>query len=334
MELIPSALPVLAAATVLAGGACLGATQSDDVDFERLFARSHRLGLVAEWLDISPTLAFWGTVATLTMAPVLLWQWYPVVGVVALVGLSLAFVFVERLLAPALATRTAARFEEQLPILADRLVSAVRGATPLLQALETVGPGLDPPLREAIVDLAAEATMGAGGLPEAVAAARDRHASRHFALILSVLSVFAERGGNLVAGAGIARCFTGPVSEVIAVTQRNRHQQGEAGERAVPPPVPPAPAQFMGAAIGGIGGKTIVQGGVRGRVSIDPTPQGLSRPGKAICGSMTRSGLRTGCQNRRIDQTGRYGLVAGFLVLGALCVPGGGIGKAGAHVGH
>src|SRR3546814_7324909 len=110
------------------------------------------------------------------------------------------------------------------------------------------------------------------------------------------------RGGDLVTGAGIARSFTGPVSEVVAVTQRNRHQQGEAGERAVPPPVPPAPAQFMCAGIGGIGGKTIVQGGVRGRVSIDPTPQGLSRPGKAICGPMTRSGLRTGCQNRRIDQ--------------------------------
>ncbi|QPS18547.1 hypothetical protein I6G65_20345 (plasmid) [Sphingomonas paucimobilis] len=90
----------------------------------------------------------------------------------------------------------------------------------------------------------------------------------------------------------------------------------------------------MGATIGGIGGKTIGQGGVRGRVSVDPTPQGLSRPGKAICGPMTRSGLRTGCQNRRIDQAGRYGLVAGFLVLRALGVPGGGICKAGAHVGH
>lgn len=90
----------------------------------------------------------------------------------------------------------------------------------------------------------------------------------------------------------------------------------------------------MGAAIGGICGKTIVQGGMRGRVSVDPTPQGLSRPGKAICGPMTRSGLRTGRQNRRIDQAGRYGLVAGFLVLGALGVPGGGIGEAGAHVGH
>ncbi|AOF95348.1 hypothetical protein BSY17_4209 (plasmid) [Sphingobium sp. RAC03] len=121
---------------------------------------------------------------------------------------------------------------------------------------------------------------------------------------------------------------------MIAVTQRNRHQQGEAGERAVPPPVPPAPAQLMDAAIGGIGGKTIVQGGVRGRVSIDPTPQGLSRPGKAVCGPMARSSLRTGCQNRRIDQAGRYGRVAGFLILGALCVPGGGIGEAGAHVGH
>src|SRR3546814_7698200 len=98
--------------------------------------------------------------------------------------------------------------------------------------------------------------------------------------------------------------------------------------------VPPAPAQFMRAAIGGIGGKTIVQGGVRGRVSIDPTPQGLSCPGKAICGPMTRSGLRTGGQNRRIDQAGRYGLVAGFLVLGTLGVPGGCIGEAGAYVRH
>src|SRR3546814_5885062 len=72
---------------------------------------------------------------------------------------------------------------------------------------------------------------------------------------LAVDGVRPARGGDLVTGAGIARCFTGPVSEVVAVTQRNRHQQGEAGERAVPPPVPPAPAQFMCAAIGGIGGK-------------------------------------------------------------------------------
>ncbi|AMK26931.1 hypothetical protein K426_30200 (plasmid) [Sphingobium sp. TKS] len=73
---------------------------------------------------------------------------------------------------------------------------------------------------------------------------------------------------------------------------------------------------------------------MRGRVSVDPTPQGLSRPGKAVCGPTTRSSLRTGLQGGRIDQAGRYGLVTGFLVLGALCVPGGGIGKAGAHVGH
>src|SRR3546814_988306 len=60
----------------------------------------------------------------------------------------------------------------------------------------------------------------------------------------------------------------------------------------------------------------------------------LSRPGKAVCGPTTRSGLRTGLQGGRIDQAGRYGLVTGFLVLGTLCVPGGGIGEAGAHVGH
>ena len=73
---------------------------------------------------------------------------------------------------------------------------------------------------------------------------------------------------------------------------------------------------------------------MRGCISIDPTPKGLSGPGKAVYGPMARSSLCTGCQNRRIDQAGRYGLVAGFLILGALCVPGGGIGKAGAHVGH
>ncbi|PTD18839.1 hypothetical protein CV103_14420 [Sphingomonas fennica] len=90
----------------------------------------------------------------------------------------------------------------------------------------------------------------------------------------------------------------------------------------------------MGAAIGGIGCKTIGQGSVRGRVSVDPTPQGLPRPGKAVRGSTTRSGLRTGLQGGRIDQASRYGLVTGFLVLGTLCVPSGGIGEAGAHVGH
>src|SRR3546814_11482604 len=40
------------------------------------------------------------------------------------------------------------------------------------------------------------------------------------------------------------------------------------------------------------------------------------------------------CSSDLIDQAGRYGLVTGFLVLGTLCVPGGGIGEAGAHVGH
>ena len=49
---------------------------------------------------------------------------------------------------------------------------------------------------------------------------------------------------------------------------------------------------------------------------------------------MTRSDLRTGRQNRRIDQAGRYGLVAGFLFLGTLCVPGGSVGETCAHVGH
>src|SRR3546814_3992529 len=118
---------------------------------------------------------------------------------------------------------------------------------------------------------------------------------------LAVDGVRPARGGDLVTGAGIARCFTGPVSEVVAVTQRNRHQQGEAGERAVPPPVTPAPAQFMCAASGGIGRNTIVPGGARGRVSIDPTPRRPSRPGKALCGPMTRSGLRPGWPHRRIE---------------------------------
>src|SRR3546814_5766009 len=116
---------------------------------------------------------------------------------------------------------------------------------------------------------------------------------------LAVDGVLPSRGGDLVTGAGIARCFTGPVSEVVAVTQRNRHQQGEAGERAVPLPVPPAPAQFMCAAIGGIGRKTIVQGGVRGRVSIAPTQQGLHLPGKSIRGPPPPPSLPTGRQHRR-----------------------------------
>jgi hypothetical protein len=60
----------------------------------------------------------------------------------------------------------------------------------------------------------------------------------------------------------------------------------------------------------------------------------VSPPRQGHPGPTTRSGLRTGLQGGRIDQAGRYGLVAGFLVLGALGVPGGGIGEAGAHVGH
>src|SRR3546814_18203019 len=99
--------------------------------------------------------------------------------------------------------------------------------------------------------------------------------------LLAVDGVRPARGGDLVTGAGIARCFTGPVPEVIAVTQRNRHQQGEAGEHAVPPPVPPGPAQLLGAAIGGIGGETLGQRGVRGRVSLDPTTHATLRPATA-----------------------------------------------------
>src|SRR3546814_1931999 len=110
---------------------------------------------------------------------------------------------------------------------------------------------------------------------------------------LAVDGVRPARGGDLVTGAGIARCFTGPASEVVAVTQRNRHQQCEAGERAVPPPVPPAPAQLMCAALGGIGGKTIVQGGARGPVRTDPPHPDLPPPGQATRGPMTPCGLRT-----------------------------------------
>lgn len=111
---------------------------------------------------------------------------------------------------------------------------------------------------------------------------------------LAVGGVSPARGSRFITGAGIAFRLTGPVTQVVAVTPGDRHEQGEAGERAVPPPVPAAPVLFMGAAIGGIGCKTIGQGGVRGRVSVNPTPQGLSRPGKAVRGPTTRSGLRTG----------------------------------------
>jgi hypothetical protein len=65
----------------------------------------------------------------------------------------------------------------------------------------------------------------------------------------------------------------------------------------------------MGAAIGGVVGETVGKGRVRGRIRVNPTPQGLSRPGKAIYSPTTRSGLRTGFQGGRIDQAGRYGLV-------------------------
>src|SRR3546814_2813769 len=58
---------------------------------------------------------------------------------------------------------------------------------------------------------------------------------------LAVDGVRPARGGDLVPGAGIARCFTGTLSEVVAVTPRNRPQPGEAGARAVPPTVATAP---------------------------------------------------------------------------------------------
>src|SRR3546814_7452733 len=84
---------------------------------------------------------------------------------------------------------------------------------------------------------------------------------------LAIGGVSPARRSRFIAGAGIALRLASPVTQVVAVTPGDRHQQGETGERTVPPPVPAAPALFMGEAIGSIGGETIGQGGVRGRVS-------------------------------------------------------------------
>ncbi|KKC24326.1 hypothetical protein WP12_19960 [Sphingomonas sp. SRS2] len=90
----------------------------------------------------------------------------------------------------------------------------------------------------------------------------------------------------------------------------------------------------MDAAIGRVVGETIAKGGACGRIRLDLVFQLPSSPGEGFPGPLTPSGLRTALQGLRIDQAGRYGLVAGFLFLRALGVPCGGISEAGAHIGH
>src|SRR3546814_5176103 len=55
---------------------------------------------------------------------------------------------------------------------------------------------------------------------------------------LAIGGVSPARRSRFIAGAGIALRLASPVTQVVAVTPGDRHQQGETGERTVPPPVP------------------------------------------------------------------------------------------------
>ncbi len=189
---------VLLALFLVAAGGALMSTSGEDVDLAARLRASRRFVAIGAFLGLSPLAAFWLVIAVVILVPILLFFWFPAVGWLSFVAIVAAVAAAPRLLAPILARRRAEKFEEQLPTVADRLVSAVRGGTPLLQALETISPDLEPPIREAIVELAADATMGAGGMAAAIETARAKYASRHYALILSVLNVFIEQGGNLV----------------------------------------------------------------------------------------------------------------------------------------
>ncbi len=177
--------------------AVLTSADSDN-DLGLTLDRSRRLTLIGEWRGISPRLAFGLYLAAQFLLPAILAFWRKPFAIFVFLLVAVGFATAHRTLPPLLARRRLKAFEEQLPHVLDQLVSAVRGNRPLAQALEQVAPTLDPPAREEIGELASKAAMTAGGMREAVAEAREKYDSRHYAIILSLLHVFSQRGGNLV----------------------------------------------------------------------------------------------------------------------------------------
>ncbi len=196
-ELLRYAVPVACfAATLLLYGAAL--TNSDSRQISEVLRGSKRLGIVGQILSISPPMALLACFMACLVLPFLLMFWRFPVGVLAMICAIVGFIFLPWWGNALIRNRMRKAFEEQLPGFVDLLVSAVRGNLPLAVAIANVAPLLKEPLRGEIHRFANEATQGRGGMEAAIANARKRNPSRNYSMLLSVIGVFAGRGGNLV----------------------------------------------------------------------------------------------------------------------------------------
>jgi tight adherence protein B len=184
--------------TVLALAYALNSASEDADEVSDLISRSRRLNLIGEWLNISPGTALAAYLATQFIVPMLFLLWRPPFAVVVFFGVLAAFVTAPGWLARKLRLKSLKLFDEQLPPFTDRLVSSVRGDTPLLVSIEQVAPNLDEPIRSEIIKLADDANRGRGGVDLAIQNARKRYTSKNYSMILSVMHVFSRRGGDLI----------------------------------------------------------------------------------------------------------------------------------------
>lgn len=184
--------------TILAFAYALSAVSEDSDQVGDIIARSKRLNLIGQWLNISPGTALAAYLLVQFVVPVLFIFWRPPAAVVVFVVVFISFLTAPGWLAKKLRQKSLQLFDEQLPPFTDRLVSSVRGDTPLLVSIENVAPNLDEPLKSEIMTLADDANRGRGGVDLAIQNARQRFTSKNYSMILSVMHVFARRGGDLI----------------------------------------------------------------------------------------------------------------------------------------
>lgn len=93
-------------------------------------------------------------------------------------------------------TSTMTRFDEQVPEFLRVMEVALRSGYSLRQALEMVAEDMSDPMASEAGAVAAE-VAGGMPLPKALEAWRGRNPSRHLDLVVAVMGVQFEVGGNL-----------------------------------------------------------------------------------------------------------------------------------------
>lgn len=89
--------------------------------------------------------------------------------------------------------RYLSKFNQQLPLVADQMVSAVRGGKTLTQGLLGLPDALPHPASQEFAELAERTRLSAGGLEEAARDLTAKIDNKHLALLLSVFTIFSKQ---------------------------------------------------------------------------------------------------------------------------------------------